>query len=485
MRVTLAVAVLCSLALPAVAGAQAPAGGADERSAPAASPAAFDPEAATEAYLATVPPDKRERSDAYFERGYWLQLWGFLLSLGVAWLLLGTRLSARLRDVAERRTRFHRLRALRWRWPRSLGERLARLHSLRVWIYSVLYVLLTTVLVFPWSYYTGFVREHQYDLATQDFPEWLLDQVKGLGIGLVLAPLLLVALYAVLRKAPRTWWIWGSVVAVAFFAFVALIAPVYLAPIFNDYKPLAEGELRESILAMARANGVPAEEVYWFDASRQTTRISANVSGLAGTMRVSLNDNLLERTSRPEIEAVMGHEIGHYSLHHIYEGLLEIGLVLVLGFAFLRFASARVLARRGERWGVRGVDDPAGLPLLAALFAVYFFVMTPINNTIIRVNEAEADIYGLNASRQPDGFAQVALKLGEYRKLAPGPIEEWIFFDHPSGKNRILMAMRWKAEQMRLGAPPAEPPEADFVRAEPAPAEPSERTAAAPGAPDS
>ncbi len=439
MRVATVLAVLCCLALPALAAAQAPA---DQT--PGAAAPAFDPEAATEAYLATVPPDKRARSDAYFEGGYWLQLWGFLLTLGVAGVLLETRLSARMRDLGEWLTRF----------------RFLRFRSLAVWIYAVLYLLVTTLLVFPWSYYTDFVREHQYGLATQDFTGWLGDQAKGLMVGLILMPLFLVLLYWILRRAPRAWWILGSALALVFLAFVVLIAPVYINPLFNKYEPLAHGSLRESILAMARANGVPADEVYQFDASRQTTRISANVSGFAGTMRVSLNDNLLNRTTRPEIEAVMGHEMGHYVLNHVYEAIVEIGVILVLAFAWLRFGFERVRARRGERWGVRGIDDPAGLPLLAALLAVFFFVLTPINNTIIRANEAEADIFGLNASRQPDGFAQVSLKLGEYRKLAPGPVEEWVFYDHPSGRNRILMAMRWKAEQMRLERLQGEPPEA-------------------------
>jgi Zn-dependent protease with chaperone function len=93
------------------------------------------------------------------------------------------------------------------------------------------------------------------------------------------------------------------------------------------------------------------------------------------------------------------------------------------------------------------VEDPAGLPLLSALLSLFLFLTSPVLNTIIRSNEVEADAFGLNAARQPDGFAAVALKLGEYRKLDPGPIEELLFFDHPSGRNRILMAMRWKAGQ--------------------------------------
>jgi STE24 endopeptidase len=182
------------------------------------------------------------------------------------------------------------------------------------------------------------------------------------------------------------------------------------------------------------------------DASRQTTRISANVSGLFGTERITLNDNLLNRCSQAEIEAVMGHEIGHYVLGHGYELLVYLSLVLLVGFLFLRWSFDRARRRWGRDWAVAGIGDTAGLPLLGLLLSVYMFAATPIVNTIVRTNEYEADVFALNASRQPDGFAQVSLKLGDYRKLSPGPIEEWIFFDHPSGRTRILTAMRWKGE---------------------------------------
>jgi STE24 endopeptidase len=243
------------------------------------------------------------------------------------------------------------------------------------------------------------------------------------------------------------------VVALLFLTFTALIFPVYIAPLFNTYTSLKDTQLRDSILSLARANGIPARDVYQFDASKQSKRVSANVSGVLGTLRVSLNDNLLNRCSRPEIQAVMGHEMGHYVLNHVYKGMLTTGIVIFMGFAFLRWSFEAVVRRHGGRWGVRGIADMAGLPLLAALFSVYSLVLTPVNNTLTRTTETEADIFGLNACRQPEGFAEVALMLAEYRKLSPSPLEEWIFFDHPSGRNRILMAMRWKGEHLHDAAP--------------------------------
>ena len=159
-------------------------------------------------------------------------------------------------------------------------------------------------------------------------------------------------------------------------------------------------------------------------------------------------DNLLNGASLAEIKAVMGHEVAHFVTNLIMVLVIPFGLVIMAGFAFVNFSFPRVLKKYGKNWGVRDIADPAGLPLFAALISVFFFIMTPVTNTIIRENERMADIYGLNAAQEPDGFATIALKLGEYRKLDPTPLEEFIFFDHPSGRSRIQMSMDWKAENL-------------------------------------
>lgn len=386
----------------------------------------FDVEKATDAYINLLSEEGRARSDAYMEGGYWLQLWGFLYGLGLAWLLLGTRLSAKMRNFSERFGQ--------WRW----------LHS---FIYGVQYVVIGTVLSFPLTVYQGFFREHSYNLATQTFASWVGDELIGLVVGALLGALALTLIYGVIRKASNTWWIWGSGVSIIFLMFVNFIAPVYIAPLFNDYKTLDEGPLRDSIMSMARANGIPGDDVYWFDASRQTTRISANVSGVFGTTRISLNDNLLYRTSMEEIEAVMAHEMGHYVLNHVIKLTICFGLVIAFGFAFVAWGFNLALSRWGESWDVRNVGDTAGVPLFGALLSIFFFFTMPITNGIVRVHEAEADNYGINVSGQPDGFARVAMRLSEYRKIHPGSLERIIFYDHPSGHDRVYRSMLWKSEQ--------------------------------------
>src|SRR3954447_16266527 len=156
---------------------------------PAAQPSAhFDPAAATDAYLAQIPPDARARSDAYFEGGYWLILWDFLAGAAISLLLLPTGWSAKMRDVSERITRFG---------------------PLRTWLYWAQYIILTTILGFPLAVYEGYFREHKYGLATQTFGPWLIDELKALLLGVLFGGLLVAALFGVVRKLPRTWWIWG------------------------------------------------------------------------------------------------------------------------------------------------------------------------------------------------------------------------------------------------------------------------------------
>ena len=384
----------------------------------------FDVASATQAYLDRLDPEQRAASDAYFEGGYWLDLWELLYGLLIAWILLNFRISTRMRD---------------------LGEKVSRFKFLRVTSYIVQYTLIVFVVSFPWVIYRNFVREHAYGFSNLDFPDWFGEQLIGLGVSLVMSTLGIALIYLVIRKAPKTWVIWGSFAGIAMLSFVFMVSPVFINPLFNDYQSLSEGPLKENILSLARANTVPADDVFTFDASKQSTRISANVSGLFGTTRISLNDNLLNRTSPDSIQAVMGHEMGHYALNHGPKMLISFGIVMVIGFAFVRWAFDRV---NKSSWGIRDVGDIAGLPLMIALFSVYLFLVSPLTNSIIRINEAEADIFGLNASRKPDGFSEAILGLSEYRKMKPGYWEEIIFFDHPSGYNRIYLSMQWKKENL-------------------------------------
>ena len=392
----------------------------------------FTVETATQAWLDTLTPAQKAKSDAYFEGGYWLLLWDFLVSLTITAVFLHLGLGRHLKAWLGRRIRARNLQNL---------------------AFSALYLLLSSLLAFPWTLYTSFFREHQYDLSNLTFGAWLAEQLTGLALSTVLGSLLLMGLYVAIRRTGRRWWVWGATVTVLFLFVSSFLGPVFISPLFNTYSPLPPSPVRARLLSLARANDVPATNVYLVDASRQSKRVSANVSGLGSTIRISLNDNLLRRCSPQEVHGVMGHELGHYVLNHIYKNLLAIGLVILVGFAFVDWAFRRLTGSVGA-WGITDLADVTGLPLLMALFGVFMFLATPVLNTIVRTTEMEADQFGLNAAREPDGEAAVDMKLSEYRKISPGPWEEFLFFDHPSGRTRVRTAMIWKAEHLSDPQPP-------------------------------
>ena len=396
----------------------------------------FDVERATEAWLNLLSPEQRARSDAYFEGGYWLDLWSLLYGLGVMAVVLCTGLSRRMRDLAQR---------------------LGRGHWSSMAIYGALFLVAVFLLDLPLSVYRDFVREHQYGLSNLSFPGWLREALIGLAVSVVLGPIALSIGYAGLRRAGTRWWMWATGLAFVFTLFLDLIEPLFVAPLFNDYKPLPEGPAREAILSLARANEIPTDHLEWFDASKQTTRISANVSGIGHVARINLNDNLLEKTSLPEIRAVLGHEMGHYVLNHALKLAVYFALLFGIAFAVVERLHRRALARWGVELGVRDRADPAGLPLLVAEFSIVWFLLTPLANTTVRTAEDEADAFGLNAAREPQGFAMASMRLSTYRKLRPGALEEFVFYDHPSGYERVRRAMIWLKENQSAGAasPPA------------------------------
>ena len=435
----------------------------------AAHAADFDVERATRAWLDTLQGPARAKSDAYFEGGYWLVLWGTVVSVLVDGLLLNFGLSVRFRTWGEALSR----RIFKGRAKSdTTGAKEAGVEQppakvpepkpwLVTWFTALCYSLAGFVLTLPWAIYTGFVREKQYDLMNQTFGGWLGDMAKDLGINMLILPLIAMAVYAVIRRAPKNWWLAGAGVMAAFFALGMLVAPVYIAPLFNTYTELPAGPNRDRIVAMAQSKGIPAEHIYLFDASKQSKRISANVSGIGPTIRISVNDNLMNRSTPQEIAAVVGHEMGHYVLNHVWWGLAFFsGLAALAMFLVSRIAPA-LIARYGARWGgIRDVGDPASMPVLAILFAVISMLATPLTNTLIRVDESQADAFGLDVAQEPDGFASIAMKLSEYRKIEPSALEEMLFYDHPSGRTRVHMSMQWKKDHLpnaQMVVPPPMP----------------------------
>ena len=384
----------------------------------------FDPAAATAAYLAQLPPEAHAKATAYTQGGHWLLLWGFLVSVLVSFLIVRGGVLVGLRRGLERRK------------PRPV------LVSLVV---GVVYLLIDGVLSLPWSAYAGWWRQKQYGLTSQAFTGWLGESLISLIITAVLLGLFLVALYALIRKAPRTWWLWAGALTAVFFTAVQVLSPIYIEPIFNHYTPAPAGPVRDQVVAMAKANNIPADKIFVYNGSKQSNAYTANVSGLFGTARVAMSDTMFKQgADLAEVRGVVGHEMGHYAHHHALWIAGVLSLLAVVAFFLIDRLFAPVAALLGADT-VKGVADPAGLPVLAVILAIIGLLGTPLSNSLIRIAETDADNYSLTHFNEPDGLSKALVKTIEYRAATPGKLEEILFYDHPAVGRRIRNAMDWKA----------------------------------------
>ena len=386
--------------------------------------AQFDPAAATAAYLAQLPPEAHAKATAYTQGGHWLLLWGFLVAVLVAFLIARSGVLVGLRRRLERRK------------PRPL------LVSLAV---GVVYLLVDWLLSLPWSTYANWWREKQYGMTSQAFPAWLGEGVLSIIISAVFTGLFLVALYALIRKAPRTWWLWSGGLTAGFVIVSLLIAPIYIEPLFNKYTPAPAGPVRDTVVAMAQANGVPSDKIFVYDGSKQSNAYTANVSGLFGSARVAMSDTMFKQGADiAEVRAVVGHEMGHYAHQHALRIAGTISLLAILAFFLIDRLFAPVAALLGADT-VKGLADPAGLPVLSVILAVLSLLGAPLTNSLIRIAESDADNYSLVHFNEPDGLSKALVKTIEYRAATPSRVEEVLFYDHPAVGRRIRNAMDWKA----------------------------------------
>jgi STE24 endopeptidase len=411
--------VLAAIALGAPA-APAAATAPDSLGVPTVRPVARD-------YLAEARAAFTPENRAYQRQRVALAIVSPLVGIAVGLLLLFTGVAQRMRDLAHARARGH--------WARVL-------------IFFTLYSVLMAVLLLPLDWYSGYALEHRFALSNQSLLDWALDQGKALAFQIVavgVLPLLALAL-RIVERHPKRWWLWLSLGALPLATASVLLQPLVFDPLFNKFTPLKDASLRADILALAARAGIPARNVYEVDMSAKTKKVNAYMTGFGSSQRIVLWDTTLHQLSRDEILFVMGHEMGHYVLRHIWKGL---GWVAVGSFAVLWltawFARA-LLARFGERWRVHSAGDLAAVPLLLAMLAWVNLLGTPIANAISRGVEHEADVFALELTHDNDAGARSFLKLAEGNRSDPEPAGwvKWLLFSHPPLGERIRFALEYK-----------------------------------------
>ena len=311
-------------------------------------------------------------------------------------------------------------------------------------VISALYLLFDFVLELPWSAYAQWWRQKRYGLTSQPFGGWLTEQVMGLAITVVTGVIFLLLLYLLMRRAPKSWWAWAGGLAVVAIAFMLVIGPVFIEPLFNKYTPAPPGPVRDAVVTLAKKAGVPSDKIYIYNGSKQSNRYTANVSGLGSSARVAMSDTMFTKGADiAEVRGVVGHEMGHYKRGHVLWMTLALGALSVLAFWLTNrlFPYAAVWLRAD----VSSIADPAGLPVLVAVITTLALLATPLLSTLTRLQEADADSFSLEYANEPDGLSKALVKTIEYRASSPSDLEEFIFYDHPSVEHRVRKAMDWKA----------------------------------------
>lgn len=357
----------------------------------------------------------------------WLRIVGPVYGVLVSLLLLFTGLSARFRDIAH-----------------AMGSR----GYVRVLVYFSLYSVTVALFSLPLAWYEEYALEHQFALSNQSLADWAFDSVKGITFSIVVmgvVPLLWLA-WRVIESRPRSWWLWLSLGTLPIAVAGTLLQPLLFDPLFNRFTPLRDASLRQEILDLGARAGIPGRNVYEVDMSTKTNKVNAYVNGFGASQRIVLWDTTLERLQRDEILFVMGHEMGHYVLKHIWKGLMWVGVGAFLAFGLTAWIVHLMLTRFGERWGVRGVGDLAALPLIVAALTVIGFASQPVSNALTRQVEHESDVYALELTRDNGAGARAFLKLAQNNRSdpAPAPWVRTLFYTHPPLSERIAFALSYK-----------------------------------------
>ncbi len=383
----------------------------------------MDVRSATEAYLHLVPPARELTAVAYTREGHWLLLCSKVVAFAVAALLMRIDVAARLPSSVA---------------PPARPNRAAFCVGLVV-------ILAYLVLEMPWYAFADWHRERSYGFSHEPIASWIMEYSLQSILTAIVGAALLVPFYAAARHTGRRWWIWGTAVAAVGLVLALVVQPIVLAPVLHRYAPAPAGELRLEIQKLLASGGAKGDRVLVYDGSRDSSRYTASVTGLGRSATVVLSDTMFAKgTDAEAVKAVVAHELGHE--RHAHSILLAMFLAVVVGAGLLGIQrlfgpAARLMGKRHLT-----VADPAGLPILFGIFAIYTLVTTPLVNTAERMVEADADRYGLALAHEPDGMARAVVASADYRASRPTELEEILFYDHPSSARRIETAMQWKSD---------------------------------------
>lgn len=355
-------------------------------------------------------------------------IWTLLLLAGLTW----TGWTVTLRDAAESA-------AVRVATATSL----AGLPALTVLVYVILLSLLNEIGSVPIGWYSGHVVERRYGLSNESLAHWVTDEMKSLGIGMLLGCCGATLIYFLIRLSPDWWWMSAGALFTLIIVGLTNLAPVLVLPLFYTVKPLHREALRVRLLALAERAGARVLGAYEWGLSAKTKKANAALAGIGGTRRILVSDTMLAEYSDEEIEVVLAHELAHHVHGDIWKGIVFESALMLAGF----YLAARTLVGLSGRFGLRNVADPAGLPLLLLAAGAVSLLMMPVAHAVSRAFERSADRFALDLTKNPRAFISAMRRLGA-QNLAeehPSQIVQWLFYSHPPVRERIASAQAYSS----------------------------------------
>ena len=388
---------------------------------------AFNAEIATKAYIDGLGEEALMQAAAYTAGNHWLMLWSLGVTVLSTSLILRSSILTTLADKLSGKGLFNR--------------------AFRV---SAAFIVLSSIIELPWTIYTSWYRQTQYDMTAQPLGDFLGQAGLSLALSAVIMGVLLALFYVLVNRVGKLWWAWFGGVTASVITLMMVLGPTLIQPLFNEYTAVPEGKVKTAIEALAVEANIPIERIFMYDGSRQSNNFTANVAGIGSSARIAISDVAMKQADLDEVKAVTGHEIGHYVSGHIWWIVLLLSAQIVVAFLLADKLFAPVARWLGADEDIR---NPASIPVLILVVGVLMTFFAPINNTLSRMNETDADRYSLETVNLPDGLASALVKTAEYRNPRPGQLQEVLFYTHPSVEGRVRMAMEWKAEQLENESP--------------------------------
>jgi STE24 endopeptidase len=383
----------------------------------------FNPAEETKRYIDSLGPEALEKAASYTSASHWMLLAGLVVSALVTLLVVRSGI---LDKVAAK--------------LQSRGS------ALRIFLICFTYFLASSLISLPWGIYEEWGFEKSYGRTSQPLSDFLMQDAIGILLSALFGALFFLGVYALIRKAGKRWWLWSGGLAAFAISATLLLSPILIEPIFNDYKPVPNGPVRDALLKMADEAKIPHDRLLMYDGSRQSNNFTANVSGVFGSARIAISDVALKEASLDEVKAVTGHEVGHYVLGHVWRAVGLFSVLTIVGF----FLADRLFPFFARAFGSNAtIDNPVGLPVLLFVVGLFGIFAQPVINGMTRMGEREADNYSLRTVNLPDALAGALVKTAEYRYPRPSVLQEFLFYTHPSVEWRVRNAMEWKAKGMK------------------------------------